>query len=108
MAGELPVSREGGQAESVSICVERSGDWMPVEELQKAALEALQQGGDITLDLTNVDHLDASALQILLALDAEQKQRGHRLQLIRLSAQLRIWFGYAGALDIFSVEAVRF
>lgn len=80
---------------------------MPVEELQKSALEASQHGGDITLDLANVDHLDASALQILLALDAEQKQRGHRLRLIRLSAQLQTWFGHAGALDVFSVDAIR-
>jgi hypothetical protein len=45
--------------------VERLGDWMPVEELREAALKALGEGKDVTLNLKNVDHLDASALQIL-------------------------------------------
>lgn len=85
------------------IAVERSGDWMPAEELRVAALAALDQGKDVTLDLDRVDHLDASALQILLALDAEQKKRGRNLQLAKASPHLRQWFEFAGVADHFSM-----
>jgi anti-anti-sigma regulatory factor len=43
------------------------------------------------------EHLDTSALQILLALDREQRQRGGQLRLENPSASLRRWFDYAGA-----------
>jgi anti-anti-sigma factor len=84
------------------ICeVERSGDWMPAEELRAVALGALEAGNDITLNLDRVDHLDASALQILLALSAEQKKRGRDFQLVNASPNLLQWFGFAGAADNF-------
>ena len=63
----------GRDGERISIYVDRSGDWMPAEELRAAALDALSQEKDVVLNLGNVDHLDASALQILLALEREQK-----------------------------------
>jgi ABC-type transporter Mla MlaB component len=72
---------------------------MPAEELRAAALEALSQDRDVELNLGEVDHLDASALQILLALDREQKQRGHRLEVEQVSAHMREWFAYAGAAE---------
>lgn len=85
------------------LAVERSGDWMPAEELRDAALTAVGQGKDVTLDLDRVDHLDASALQILLALDAEQKKRGRNLQLAKASPHLRQWFEFAGVAEFFSM-----
>ena len=83
--------------------VERSGDWMPVEELRETALKCLGEGKDVTLNLKNLDHLDASALQILLALDMEQKKQGRQLHLANVSAHLRQWFDYSGAVDQFFV-----
>ncbi|MGA9672193.1 MAG: STAS domain-containing protein [Terracidiphilus sp.] len=83
------------------INVERSGDWMPAEELREAALDALSQGSDINLNLDKIDHLDASALQILLALDAEQKKRERDLRLENASPRLRKWFEFAGVADQF-------
>jgi ABC-type transporter Mla MlaB component len=65
--------------------IERSGEWMAAEELRDAALGALELGGDVTVNVGKVDHLDASALQILLALDAEQKKRRGHLQLVNAS-----------------------
>lgn len=85
--------------------VERSGDWMPVEELRETALKALGEGKDMTLDLKNLDHLDASALQILLALEMEQKKQGRQLHLANVSAHLRQWFDYSGAVDQFFMIA---
>jgi len=86
-----------------AIDVERSGDWMPVEDLREAALGALGAVGDLTLNLDRIDHLDASALQILLALDTEQKKRGQNLHLANASLHLRQWFDFAGVADHFSM-----
>ena len=82
--------------ERVVIDVERSGDWMPVEDMMKTALSAIEQKKQLTLNLNNIDHLDASALQVLLALDTEEKNRGGHLDLINASHSLRQWFEYSG------------
>jgi anti-anti-sigma regulatory factor len=83
------------------IDVERSGGWMPPEELREAALAALSANVDVALNLHGIDHLDASALQIFLALDVEQKKRNRNLQLINASPRLRQWFEFAGVVDLF-------
>jgi anti-anti-sigma factor len=82
------------------IDVERSGGWMPPEDLRDAVLAALFARTDVALNLQGIDHLDASALQILLALDAEQHQRFHKLQLTNASPRLRQWFEFAGVADL--------
>jgi anti-anti-sigma regulatory factor len=87
--------------EPVFIEAERSGDWMPAEELREAALHLSAESSNVAVNLGNIDHLDASALQILLALDAEQKKQGRHLHLANASAHLREWFEYAGAADHF-------
>lgn len=85
----------------ISIDVGQSGDWISAEELREAVLAALEGNRDVIVNLGNVNHLDASALQILLALDSEQKRRGRQLGLTNASAHLRQWFEYAGAADQF-------
>ena len=87
--------------ERVTIDVESAGDWMPVEDMREAALKVLEQGNDLVLNLQNVDHLDASALQVLLAVDLEQKNRGRQLDLVNVSPNLRQWFEYSGAAGHF-------
>jgi anti-anti-sigma factor len=84
-----------------AIEIERSGDWLPAEELRDKVLAALDEGADAALDLGKVDHLDAQALQILLALDLEQKKQQQQLHLENISPELRQWFDYAGAADHF-------
>ncbi len=76
---------------------------MPPEDLRAAALAALSASGDVALNLQGIDHLDASALQILLALDTEQKKRGQNLHLASVSLHLRQWFDFAGVADHFSI-----
>jgi len=61
----------------------------------------LEVGGDVAVNLDRVDHLDASALQILLALDLEQKRRGQNLRLDHASPDLQKWFQFAGVADQF-------
>jgi len=85
--------------------VERSGDWMPAEELRAEALKVLGEGKDVPLSLKSLNHLDASALQILLALGIEQKKQGRQLQLTNVSSQLRQWFDYSGAVGQFVMVA---
>jgi anti-anti-sigma factor len=82
---------------TTSINAEHSGDWMPAEELWEAAQAAVSQGKEVALNLDKIEHLDASALQILLALDVEQKKYGRHLQLVNASSNLRRWFEYSGS-----------
>lgn len=79
--------------------VTRGGDWLPSEEFRTIALSAAGAETDLAVDLQAVDHLDASALQILLALAAERKKRGKGLRLANTSAALSRWFEYAGGRE---------
>jgi len=85
------------EPELLQINAARSREWMPAQELWQTVRSALALEADLSVNLDTIDYLDASALQILLALDAEQKRRGRMLQLVNASANLRHWFEYAGA-----------
>jgi anti-anti-sigma regulatory factor len=78
------------------ILVTREGEWLPPEELRVLALSAVDTDGNLTVNLEGVEHLDASALQMLLALAAERKKRGKGLRLANASLALSRWFEYAG------------
>jgi ABC-type transporter Mla MlaB component len=73
-----------------------SGEWLPAGELRVKALEAAGATTDVDVDLADVDHLDARALQILLALADELRQKGLSLHLVNASPLLCQWFEYAG------------
>jgi anti-anti-sigma factor len=92
------------EPERTLIAAERCEEWIPVEELKKEALRAAGKGRDVTVDLGRIDHLDASALQVLLALESEQKRQGRTLELSSTSPLLRRWFEYAGAEDLLSTN----
>ncbi len=78
------------------ISVTREGDWLPLPEFLALALSAAEEQGNLTVDMLGVDHLDASALQILLALGAERKKHGCGFRLANASPALTHWFEYAG------------
>ncbi len=86
------------------INVTRDGDWLPPDEFRAVALSAAQADGNLTVNLQGVDHLDAGALQILLALAAERKKRGGGLCLANASTSLSHWFEYAGGRENISAE----
>jgi anti-anti-sigma factor len=88
-----------------SINLFRSGEWLPPEELHAKAMEAAQATTDVTLDLTEVDHLDARALQILLALARDRQEKGRALHLLNASPVLRQWFEYAGTTSYLSTQS---
>jgi anti-anti-sigma regulatory factor len=73
-----------------------SGEWISAEELRVKALEAANATTDVDVDLGNADYLDARALQILLALADELRQKGLRLNMVNTSPALCQWFEYAG------------
>ena len=78
------------------IIVTRAGEWLPPEEFRAIALSAVDTDGNLTVNLEGVEHLDASALQMLLALAAERKKRGKGLRLANGSFALSRLFEYAG------------
>jgi STAS domain len=78
------------------IIVTREGEWLPPDELRALALSAVDVDGNLTVNLEGVDHLDASVLQMLLALAAERKKREKGLRLANASLALSRWFEYAG------------
>ena len=80
------------------LVAQNSGQWLPAEDLKEMALKALAESRDISLDLSQIDHLDASALQILLALDLECKRAERVLHIENASPVLRQWFEYSGAV----------
>jgi anti-anti-sigma regulatory factor len=77
----------------------RGGEWLPGEELRAKALEVCANNTDVLLNVAEIDHLDASALQILLAVDQDRREKGRHVFLENASPQLRQWFRYAGAPD---------
>jgi anti-anti-sigma factor len=90
---------------SVRLHPGRSGEWMEASAMRTWAMEQLElcQGkpvGDLVLDLEGLEYLDASALQVLLAMDAEQNRRGGILRLEHISDGLQQWFDYAGAAGL--------
>ena len=76
---------------------ESSGDWIPPDLLQEAAIAAWRKGTDVKVSLESVEHLDASALQILIALAASLQRDSHKLELIDPPAALERWFRLTGA-----------
>jgi anti-anti-sigma factor len=83
------------------IDVERSGDWMPAEELKESAMIALAVSNNMTVNLNRIDYLDASAMQILLAIETEQQNSGQHLHLVNASPRLLEWFELSGAAGHF-------
>jgi anti-anti-sigma factor len=77
---------------------------MPAEELREAGLTALLASKDMTLNLDRIDHLDASALQVLLAIEVEQENLGQHLHLVNASPRLLERFELSGAAGHFFGE----
>jgi len=92
-AAAVPVARlHAGQA----------GGWMEASALRGWVMGQLGQGQppEMIIDLEGLEHLDASALQVLLAIGSEQKRRGGVLRLENVSAGMRQWFAWAGAAEL--------
>jgi len=85
--------------------VDGSGDWTAPEQFRDLALGSLEKDYDLRVLVGSVEHLDASALQILLALSSELNARGRTLTLMEPVPALRSWFAYAGAAELLPPES---
>ena len=126
ICGEPETETPSGSAEpqrTSTIQTARAGEWIDAAELRQWATEHLENrleahgqvpaGGigelckpvpaletNLVSDLRDIDYLEASALQIVLAIAAEQRRRGRHLQLVNASAELGRWFELAGAAGL--------
>ena len=109
------IGRDGGVHDdsSVMIRVGQSGNWMDAQELRAQFLGymehnavltaeqcALSGDAGIVVDMRDLNHLDGSALQVLIAADRALRNRGEQLRLQNCSESLQRWFAYAGAPEL--------
>jgi anti-anti-sigma factor len=132
ICGEPETETPSGSAEpqrTSTIQAARAGEWIDAAELRQWAMEHLESRVDtpgqvpasgmgeqckpvpapetnLVLDLRDIDYLEASALQIVLAIAAEQRRRGRYLQLVNTSEQLGRWFEFAGAASLLQRDVV--
>lgn len=98
------VAAEAGKRDERSLDATSSGEWLEAQELSGMAAQAVTEGADVRVSVRGVDHLEAGAFQVLLALASAQTKRGRSLRLADASPALREWFEYAGADRHFSFE----
>lgn len=103
---EEPEKAEGRErsAPPLALRAGQGDQWREPAEIAEAAGELLNgaAGRVLAVDLSGLEHLDASALQVLLAIEAAQRQRGGGLEFTHVSDNLRKWFDYAGAAGLLS------
>ena len=79
------------------IAVAGESGWIPAEDLKSRAMDALTSSGSVTLDFAQVEYLEASGLQVALAIVAACSGAGKALSLIHVSPNLKAWFEQCGA-----------
>ena len=93
-------------SEGAKVACVRLADCSSAEEFRNEALGAISEG-DITLDLDSVDYMDASSLQVLLAVNAEQRNRGRHLVFANASPAVLEWFEWTGAAQHLPIAEKR-
>jgi anti-anti-sigma factor len=73
------------------------------EDLHHCALGLLEAGRDIAVDLSEVDSMDVSTMQILLALRGDLISLGRRFVVPAVSENAARFFRMAGIAGIFAV-----
>jgi anti-anti-sigma factor len=93
------------------VCASRSLDHMNIQaqgtldvflahRLAEVALECLDAGLDTVVRCETLERMDASALQVLVALRRDLAGKGHELWFTDVSANVREYLGIAGLHDI--------
>jgi anti-anti-sigma factor len=83
------------------ILLSGSLDHYTVEDLKQQLLPLLEAEGKAALDVTLVEHLDASALQVLVALQQDLAKKNRGIELAGASEKLRNWMRIGGAEHMF-------
>jgi len=82
----------------ISLVLSGSLDQYHAEELKQQLVSAADLPG-LRLDFTSVEHLDAAALQVLLACKAGLKQE--KLPILGADPSIQLWIRMAGAEEFF-------
>jgi len=111
--GTAPAAAAANQVEgaepyrAATVHAVHDGEWMEAADLRQRLLEQLREAGEasgarpaLAVDLSGIDHLDASVLEVLLAARAHQQRAGATVRMVNASPSLRQWFEYAGAADL--------
>jgi anti-anti-sigma regulatory factor len=75
-------------------------DILAARQLHGEALLLAAAGGAVVVDCSRCERLDASALQILLALDAHFRERQATLRIVGGSPAVRAWLRVAGCASL--------
>jgi anti-anti-sigma regulatory factor len=87
------------RASRSTIVVGGEGGWNSAEDLKQRGLDALNTSGDIVLDFSQINHLEAGGLQVVLAVRTACTSTGKSLDLVNVSPGLRAWFEQCGGAD---------
>lgn len=79
-----------------------SVDHYQSESLRAQAIEVCAGEGDVTVDFTEADNIDTSALQVLIALQAELQKKKRQLRIRGASEGMHRWFEVSGAAALFT------
>lgn len=97
----------------------RHGEWLDPEDLRAKLVSEIEHATGvvadgvpagqrgIVVDMSELEHLEAAGLEVLLAAHAELCRRGQRLHVQNCSESLEHWFGYAGADELLSRDCKR-
>jgi len=112
LAQERAASVDANPAEgSVSVSANESGSVLTLSgnfqllharPLQEAALQLAETRGNVVVDCSGVTHLDACAVQVLLALKFALERGGRSLGLLGASEDVRNYLGWAGVTAHFA------
>jgi len=76
-------------------------------DLYATARQLAAMGKDVNVTCALTEGLDASAVQILLALQAELRTKGKRLVMTDVSPPVEQWIGYGGMVNILLSQGER-
>ncbi len=99
MLHESKIEQAPGVSERGTMLIHAAvdGGCMAAEELRQELMRAVSQNDIVTLDVSQLDHVNAAALQVLLAF-RRQREVGD-LCLIQVSASLASGLKLAGVAD---------
>ncbi|MFT4114994.1 STAS domain-containing protein [Silvibacterium sp.] len=92
----MATSQPAAVAETQAAGSVRVSAYATTEDLHRQVID-LAGSKDLEVDLSGLASLDASALQVLLALASEQTERGLGLQVRHVSPALGQWLESSGA-----------
>jgi anti-anti-sigma factor len=101
MEGPARPIRVETDGERRCLCLEGVVNAPLARRLKEEALAALGGSGTVTLDVSRAEYLDATALQVLLALDTALATRGRSLRVVAMAPSLEDTLrvvGLAGAI----------